>query len=369
MRTKKVYYLIMNDNIHTIEELSHYVTISPTEKQQLEEIIRHHPMSIPKYYLSLIDKDDPNDPIRKMAVPSKDELNLDGEYDTSGEISNTKMLGLQHKYSQTALILATNKCTMYCRYCFRKRLIGISNSETLKNFDNALEYIKEHKEINNILLSGGDPFSLKTELIEEFLEKLSKIKHLNFIRFGTKIPVTSPYRIINNAKLLNVLKKYSKLKKISISTQFNHPKEITNESTEAINKLIENGISLNNQTVLLKGINDDAKILVNLKKKLTEIGIIPYYIFQCRPVKRVKNHFQVPLYKGYEIIEEAKKYLNGYSKRFRYIMSHESGKIEIVGIIDNEIYLKYHQAKEPENIGKLFKKKLNKNAGWLDELD
>jgi len=147
-------------------------------------------MRITRYYMSLIDWSDPDDPIRKMIVPSVGELNLSGSYDTSGEQESTKMPGLQHKYSQTALILATNRCASYCRYCFRKRLVGLPTKETLRRADNAIEYIMEHKEINNVLITGGDPFVLQTKVIGKLLDKLSTISHLDFIRFGTKVPVT-----------------------------------------------------------------------------------------------------------------------------------------------------------------------------------
>ncbi|MHC1565342.1 MAG: KamA family radical SAM protein, partial [Candidatus Syntropharchaeales archaeon] len=135
-----------------------------------------------------------------------------------------------------------------------------------------------------------------------------------------------------------------------------------------VDRLIGSGVPVNNQTVLLKGVNDDPETMAKLQSKLIGIGVNPYYIFQCRPVKRVKHHFQVPLYRGYEIIEGAKRKLNGHSKRFKYIMSHRTGKIEIVGILDDEIYFKYHQAKNPRNIGKFFKRKLNREASWLDDL-
>ncbi|GAG38431.1 unnamed protein product, partial [marine sediment metagenome] len=157
--------------------------------------------------------------------------------------------------------------------------------------------------------------------------------------------------------------------RIYIITHFNHPREITKDSTEAVNKLINSNVIINNQTVLLKGVNDNPAILTALQNNLVKIGVSPYYVFQCRPVRRVKAHFQVPLYKGYEIVEKTKKKLNGHSKRFKYVMSHSTGKVEIVGIIGNEIYLKYHQAKDPKDSGKFFKRKLNKTATWLDDLE
>jgi len=360
----------LKNNVTTLEQLKKYVDLPPEDQKRLKRVIERHPMSITRYYLSLIDWSDPDDPLRKMAVPSVEELNLSGSYDTSGERKNTKMPGLQHKYSQTALILATNKCATYCRYCFRKRLVGLPTEEVIHRFSMAVNYIKKHTEINNVLISGGDPFMLSTRVIEKFLEKLSVIPHLDFIRFGTRVPVTFPERISEDKDLLKLLERYAfRNKKIYIVTQFNHPREITDMSKDAIDMLTRSGIIVNNQSVLLRGVNDNPDILAELQNKLVGIGVNPYYVFQCRPVKRVKHQFAIPLYKGYWIVEEAKKKLNGHSKRFRYVMSHRTGKIEIVGIMNDEIYLKYNQAENDKNIGKFFKKKLNKKATWLDELN
>jgi KamA family protein len=359
----------LKKNIRKIKGLKKYIKLTPKEEKELEKIIDIHPMSVSRYYLSLINKKDKNDPIRKMAIPSKEEFNVFGAYDTSGEAENTKMPGLQHKYRQTALMLSTNRCAMYCRFCFRKRLVGLKNKEVMSRFDHGVKYIKKHKEISNILISGGDSFVLPTKVIEGFLKKLSVIPHLDFIRFGTRVPVTFPDRILDDKALLKILKKYSsKNKRIYVVTHFNHPNEVTAKSINAINKLIESNVIVNNQTVLLKGVNDDANTLALLMKKLVAIGVNPYYVFQCRPVKRVKHHFQVPFYRGCKIVEDAKKQLDGHSKRFKYMMSHKTGKVEIIGIMKNEIYFKYHQAKDPNNLGKFFKKKLNKTAGWLDDL-
>lgn len=359
----------LKKSICDITQLGEYVKLTPKEEGQLRRVVERHPMRITRYYMSLIDWSDPDDPIRKMIVPSVGELNLSGSYDTSGEQESTKMPGLQHKYSQTALILATNRCASYCRYCFRKRLVGLPTKETLRRTDNAIEYIMEHKEINNVLITGGDPFVLQTKVIGKLLDKLSTISHLDFIRFGTKVPVTFPDRILEDNELLTLLGSNSlKNRRIYVVTQFNHPREITRKSSDAVDLLLRSGVIVNNQTVLLKGVNDDPKILAELQNKLVSIGVNPYYVFQCRPVKRIKKNFQIPLYKGYEIVEDAKKRLNGHSKRFKYIMSHRTGKIEIMGIMGDYIYFKYHQAKVPKNMGKLFRKKINKTAGWLDDL-
>jgi lysine 2,3-aminomutase len=368
-QTHATYWLeeIQEDSICTVEQLKNYIALSKKDGERLKRVIQIHPMRVTPYYLSLIDWDNPHDPIRKMAIPSVHELNLQGSYDTSGEAENTKLRGLQHKYRETALVLATNRCATYCRYCFRKRLVGLPNTEVVEHFNEAANYIRQHQEINNVLISGGDPLVLPTQVIEHFLTTLSDIPHLDFIRFGSKTPVTLPSRFEDEG-LLNVLEEYSHSgRRLYVVTQFNHPKEITKHSIKAVDNLIKSGVMLNNQTVLLKGVNDEPATLAELQNRLVGIGVNPYYVFQCRPVKRVKRHFQVPICKGADIVEEAGMKCNGHSKRFRYIMSHKSGKIEILGIIEDEIYFKYHQAKNRKNLGKIFKRKVDDEAGWLDD--
>lgn len=357
----------LEKTISSLKKLKKYTNIEPYEEKKLKEVIETHPMRVSPYYLSLIDWNDPDDPIRKMALPSVEELNLAGSYDTSGEALNTKMPGLQHKYWETALIVATNRCAMYCRFCFRKRLVGLPSDELLKRFEDAAQYITEHKEINNVLISGGDPLVLKNEIIERFLEILTKIDHLRFIRIGSRIPVTFPSRL-SDPKILAVFKKYSKIdKRLYVVTHFNHPNEITPQSTKAVANLIKAGVLLSNQTVLLRGVNNNPDTLASLMNRLVGIGVAPYYVFQCRPVKRVKHHFQIPICQGVRIVEKAKEKCNGHSKRFKYIMAHITGKIEILGIMDNEIYFKYHQAKDRKNLGLLFKRAVDEQAGWLDD--
>jgi KamA family protein len=359
----------LGNNVTTLEELKEYIDLSAEEEEKLQEVIDIHPMSISRYYLSLIDPTDPDDPIRKMAIPTVNELDETGSYDTSGEQDNTKLPGLQHKYKNTVLLLTVNACSMYCRHCFRKRMVGISNEEVMGRFDEAYDYIAAHPEVNNVLITGGDPLILPTQVIGHMLEKLTKLPHLDYIRFGSRMVLTYPDRILKDDELLEVFQDYSKKdRRIYLSTQFNHPNEITEQSTEAVNRIIESGVIVNNQTVLLKGVNDTPETLANLQKNLVRIGVNPYYVFQCRPVKRVKNHFQVPLAEGYRIVDKARNMLDGISKRFRYAMSHEKGKIEILGIIGDEMFFKHQQAKNPEDANKFIKRKLDESAGWFDEL-
>jgi lysine 2,3-aminomutase len=360
-------YEKLENMICSVEDLADYTDLSSCEREQLKKVVEIHPMRVSPYYLSLINWNDPKDPIRKMAVPSTEELNLDGMYDTSGEAENTKMPGLQHKYSETALILATNRCATYCRHCFRKRLVGLPTEEIVKRFEDAAEYIEKHKEINNVLISGGDPLVLSNKVIERFLEALTRIDHLSFIRFGSRTPVTLPSRL-SDPGLLALFKKHSQIdRRLYVVTQFNHPREITPQSISAVNNLLKAGVLLSNQTVLLRGINDAPETLATLMNSLVSIGVTPYYVFQCRPVKRVKGHFQVPICEGVRIVEKAKADCNGHSKRFKYVMSHKTGKIEILGVIDGEIYFKYHEAKNRRNLGMMFKRRVDEKAGWLDD--
>ena len=359
----------LNNNVTSLQELKEYIDLDAAEEKKLQQVIDKHPMSIPRYYLSLIDPADAGDPIRRMAVPSPEELDPDGSYDTSGESQNTKLPGLQHKYANTVLLLAANVCSMYCRHCFRKRMVGLSGEETMARFREALAYISRHPEVNNVLISGGDSLILPTHVLGGFLAELSRLPHLDYIRFGSRMAVTFPDRILKDPELLELFRAYSKKnRRIYLHTQFNHPREITPQAIEAVNRVIRAGVVVNNQTVLLRNVNDTPAILADLQRNLVRIGVNPYYVFQCRPVKRVKSHFQLPLAEGYRIVAKTRGMLDGLSKRFRYAMSHESGKIEILGILGDEMFFKHQQARKKSDASRFFKRKLDERAGWLDDL-
>lgn len=359
----------LKKSIETLDQLKAFTAVPPKEERRLAQIVARHPMKLTRYYAELIDWDDPDDPLKRMAVPNLDELNAEGSYDTGGERAATKMPGLQHKYAATALILCTNRCALYCRYCFRKRLVGLSTGEIMARFSDAVAYIQDHEEINNVLISGGDSLILPTRMIDAFLKKLSKVGHLRFIRFGSRVPVTFPMRILSDPGLLRVFRKYSrKDRRVYVTTHFNHPREITKQAVDAVSRLMASGVVVNNQTVLLRGVNDEPDTMAELQNTLAGIAVNPYYVFQCRPVKRVRHGFQVPLVRAYEIVEQAKRKLNGLSKRFRFVMSHRLGKIEILGLTGDEMLFKYHEALHSKDQGRVFTRRIDPEAGWLDDM-
>ena len=342
--------------------------LNEADSAQMARILAQFPMSVPRYYLSLINWDDENDPIRKMCIPSVRETDLSGSFDTSGEASNTVVVGMQHKYHATALILSTNRCAMYCRHCFRKRLVGLSDAEIASHLDEMIAYIKEHKEISNVLVSGGDAFLNDNEVIEEYLSRLCEIDHLDMIRFGTRVPVSFPQRVTSDPDLIALLKKYNEKKQLFVITHFNPPNEITPESTAAVHAILSAGIPIRNQTVLLHGVNDDSEVLGTLLRRLIRIGVIPYYVFQCRPVSGVKNQFSVPFLRGIQVVEGAKRMQNGQGKSLRYALSHPTGKIEILGTVGgNRMLFKYHQAKYDKDAGRMFTMDLDENQTWLGD--
>lgn len=359
---------LLIDSTRDIDGLEKHFSFEDDEKKVLREIAEKYPICIPQYYLDLIDKEDRNDPIRKMCMPDAMEFSLGGLKDTSGEADNTVMQGLQHKYRQTAMILSTNQCAMYCRHCFRKRMVGLEGDEVASMIPEMAEYVESHPEINNVLISGGDSFLNSNEVIRKYLEAFCNIDTIDYIRFGTRTPVVLPQRITEDAGLRSILREYGHMKQIVVVVQFNHPKELTDEAVKAIKMLEDAGCVIRNQTVLLKGVNDDPDILATLMNKLVSYGVMPYYIFQCRPVEGVKNQFQVPFKEGWNIVEKAKSNMNGNAKGMRFALSHPTGKIVIVGMMEDRMIFKYHQAKREEDNSRVFEKVIDDTQCWLEEI-
>ncbi|MFH1878966.1 MAG: KamA family radical SAM protein [Candidatus Omnitrophota bacterium] len=297
------------ESITCIEKLSEFLPFQTEEKNFLKQVTKNFHMRIPRYFLSLIKNVmDVNDPIRKQCVPSMEEITQDihERIDPLSEEKTAATPFLIHRYPDRALLLVTGRCFMYCRHCTRKRLWKSQLSDpSLKKIEESLEYVKKNKQIREIIVSGGDPLTLPTERLDYILSAVSKIKHVGTIRIGTRAPVVLPRRI--DEELCRALEKYEKL---WINVQFNHPSEITPESEAACRRLQKCGIPVSNQSVLLKGINDNIQVMMELVHKLQDIRVRPYYLFQCDPVVGA-THFRTPVFKGVEIIEQMRGHTGG----------------------------------------------------------
>jgi lysine 2,3-aminomutase len=324
--------------------------------------------SVTKFYDRLIRESGYYEQLKHIVEPSLKEFESPGNLDTSGEHDSTVVPGLQHKYPQTGLLLVTDRCASYCRYCFRKRIVGNDSDETALDFAKVAEYMKQHPEMNNVLLSGGDPFVLNTHKLHKIMDHLLEVPSLTSIRFGTKTIAFYPPRFAD-PELPGLFRRIEAAGKAPIIVaHFDHIGEISKEAQANIRKLREAGVQFLNQTVLLGKVNDDPDLLAATFGKLHEIGVRPYYLFQARPVKAA-SHFQVPLRRGVEIVRQLNQRLSGIQKTFKYIMSHYNGKIEILDVgEDNRVYMRYHQNRKPEQIGKIFSRRYREGACWLDDL-
>ena len=342
--------------------------IPATERNQLAKVADKYAFRANEYYLGLIDWDNPDDSIRKIIVPQIHELDNFGELDASGEETNYVAPGCQHKYADTALLLCTEVCGAYCRFCFRKRLFMDDNDEATVDLSAALDYIRRNKQITNVLLTGGDPFFLSTRRLEAIISELRGIDHVGVIRIGTKMPAFNPYRIIDDPQLTAMLARYSTgEKRIYLITHFNVPQELTEPAVLGIDMLAKAGMVLANQTPMLKGINLQPEILAELMRKTSSMGLPSYYFFQCRPTEG-NLPFEPTLVESYNALEAANKQVSGLAKRARLVMSHETGKVEIVGLTEDHIYLKYHRARDPEDEGRFMVFHRDDKAYWLDDL-
>lgn len=361
----------LKNNIDSIEKLQEIFPCIEEERDALRNVAKIHPINIPRYYLSLIDADNPDDPIRKMCFPSVDELIVAGAMgattqDPYGDDRHDKGHGVLHKYDYTALIVASEYCAMYCRHCFRRRTVGRTRQHDPERFAGAIRYVAEHPEITNVVISGGDPLMLPTALLRQLLMPLADIDHLDFVRIGTRAPVTYPLRLFDD-ELLDLLDAFNEKKALYLPTHFNHAQEISPTATEAVKRLRRRGITVNNQAVLLRGVNDSADSLVELMNGLLRIGVNPYYLYQCMPVARVRHHFQIPLQRGIEIVDKARQRLDGYGKRFKFIIGHDIGKLEICGQHDGKIVLKqlHGRSGHPEQASRIILHDIDETAGWV----
>jgi lysine 2,3-aminomutase len=302
--------------MHTIRDISTFqrltgVQFSDEELEELEMTIQKFPMSITPYYLSLINPNDiKNDPVFKQCFPSQSELIVEkcDMEDPLAEDRDSPVEGITHRYPDRVLFLVSNVCAMYCRHCTRKRKVGnVDFIPDRARIMKGLDYIRYNPKIRDVLLSGGDPLMLPDEYIDWILTELRSIPHVEVIRLGTRVPVVLPYRITDN--LVEVLKKHHPL---WINTHYNHPKELTSSSREALRKLADAGIPLGNQSVLLAGVNDCPQIMKKLVHRLVQNRVRPYYLFQC-DLSEGLAHFRTSVSKGIEIIENLIGHTTGFA--------------------------------------------------------
>jgi lysine 2,3-aminomutase len=271
--------------------------LTADERMTLKEVTQWFAFLANDYYLQLIDWNDPDDPIRRLIIPDTGELKTWGALDPSSERRYTVAPGVQHKYRQTALMLVSDMCGGFCRFCFRKRLFVDDDSEVAFDLAEGLDYIGNHPEINNVLISGGDPLMLSTPKLEDIVSALRSIDHVKIIRIGSKVPAYNPHRITGDPSLLQMVARHSKPdKRIYVMTHFDHPREMTDAAREAIAQLQQSGAVLMNQTPLIRGINDNPDVLAELFNRHLSVLRVPvqalgWKSYLHRPGRRVISHF------------------------------------------------------------------------------
>jgi lysine 2,3-aminomutase len=312
----------IENRIHTLSQLAGILNVSLPKTDKYKDVIETYRFSVTPYYLSLIDLSDEKDPLRLQCLPDPRELDyLPGSSDDPLEEERDMVVpGLIHRYPDRCLAMVTNTCAAYCRHCNRKHRWKESETKhSRKNLQIMIDYVSRTEQVREVIVSGGDPLMLNIETLEWLLHSLKSIPHVEVIRIGSRIPVVLPMRI--DQDLCDILEKYRPL---WFLTQFNHPKEITAEAARACEMLLEAGIPVMNQSVLLKGVNDSYEVMRDLLYGLQRISVKPYYLFQCEPVKGV-DHFRVDIWKGMEIMEKLWRNISGLCLP-RYVFDLPGGR-------------------------------------------
>lgn len=348
--------------------LSEVSALSGVPTSGLEAYQQYQPIEITEHYSSLIDWSDIGDPLRQVVMPSMHEHLPGGSDDPSNESRYTKSDGLEHKYSPTALLLASRHCHAYCRGCFRKRLF-IDTGEVGFSQILAEDYLRHHPEIRDVILSGGDPLRLSTRALARILAMLGSLSSIETVRIHTKSLAFAPTRVTDDDQLLRILRSYASRWNIVVASHFSHAREIESAARLAISALRSIGVNMVTQLPLQRGVNDSVEALADLYRVTSQLGCAPYYLFQSRPVIHGR-HFAVPIAEGIQIHRGAHLICTGLERRARYVMSHETGKLEILGqarglIVLRRLSLEAGAATDED----LLFYKSNKLATWLDELE
>ncbi len=321
----------MQNAIRTTSQLAEFMPLAPQEHAALESLEAKYKLAIPPYYLSLIDFDDPADPIGLQSLPSTRELSSETGLELEDPLEEDKdspVPGLTHRYPDRALLVTTHVCSMYCRFCTRKRVTMDRDGwdAPSHNDERMIQYVRDHAEIRDVIVSGGDPLSLPMGKLRWFVNRLAEIDHLDVVRIGTRVPVTLPQRLLDT-ELIDLL---AAAGKIWIQTHFNHPREITPETAKAVRNLVNAGMPVSNHAVLLKGVNDSVATMRKLVRGLLRIKVRPYYLFHCDPVTGA-GHFRTSIWKGLEIIEGLRGHVSGLAVP-TYVVdgTHGAGKIPLM---------------------------------------
>jgi lysine 2,3-aminomutase len=299
----------LSHRLNSVEEIEKVVPLTESERKALQTsgLFR---VDITPYFISLIDPDDPNDPVRKQIIPRSDEMQAFTAMmeDSLAEDRHSPVPGLVHRYPDRVLMLVTTQCASYCRYCTRSRIVGDPGQTfSRQEFEAQIEYLKRTPQVRDVLLSGGDPLVLAPKILKEILTRLREIPHIEIVRIGSRVPVFLPMRVTQ--ELCDMLQEFHPL---WINIHINHPNEISQELADACDRMARAGIPLGNQSVLLAGINDCVHIQRELVQKMTRIRVRPYYLYQCDLVEGA-GHFRTPVAKGIEIIEGLRGHTSGYA--------------------------------------------------------
>ena len=300
----------LQNRVTNLSQLENHLNLSNKERNGVILSGNKLSLSITPHFFNLIEANNPDCPIRKQVIPTVDEISVSSEEmsDPCGEDSHMPVPGLVHRYPDRVLFLLTDRCASYCRYCTRSRVVSGAGENNLKtNFEDAFQYLENNKSIRDVLFSGGDPLLYADNKLEKIIKRIRSIKHIEFIRIGTRIPIFLPQRITPN--LCNMLKKYHPL---WMSVHTNHPKELTSEVKQALEMLADSGIPLGNQSVLLKGVNDEISTMKSLVHKLLQCRVRPYYLYQCDLIEG-SSHLRTSASKGIEIIEGLRGHTSGYA--------------------------------------------------------
>ena len=300
----------LKNRITSLSEIEKHINLTEEERSGILLSGKKLAMSITPHFFNLIDRNDPNCPIRRQVIPRIEETLTDPSEmsDPCGEDSHMPVPGLVHRYPDRVLFLVTDRCASYCRYCTRSRVVsGVSDQKLETQWEAAFQYLENTPQIRDVLLSGGDPLLLSDARLEKILSRLHAIPHIQFIRIGSRIPIFLPQRI--TPELCEMLSKYHPL---FISIHANHPRELTNEVKEGLERLVNAGIPLGNQSVLLRGVNDSVEIQKELVHKLLICRVRPYYLYQCDLIKG-SAHLRTSINKGIEIIEGLRGHTTGYA--------------------------------------------------------